>query len=267
MVGTAPSEGRREGFLECQRPSFGDHTRFLASIEKSVGKFQIDPLSVEGRGRSVDAIDAGREFGESLSPAKAPALLANGLSLLAENGLEAEVGPMLDLLGSPPECLFIQEKLILPCMLIQVVKLLSFGNQLVVQLLAPSIPLFSNEHVVLFQLLIVATWKLFTSSLQVLELLPLLSKLSFQLSTILLKLRVGIVKFLAIFVSLGFQFLLLGLETFSLFLHPLNLILQPSSSISDLGLLIFLLLQLLFFSCSLLLCSTHLLHGRTDVGL
>src|SRR4051812_44246236 len=71
-------------------------------------------------------------------------------------------------------------------MLIQVVKLLSFGNQLVVQLLAPSIPLFSNEHIVLFQLLIIATRKLFTSSLEVLELLALLSKFGFQLSTVLL---------------------------------------------------------------------------------
>jgi hypothetical protein len=73
--------------------------------------FQIEPLSVEGRGRSMDVIDAGRECGKSLSPVRAPALLAKGLSLLAENGLD--VGAMLDLLDSPPECLFIQEKLIL----------------------------------------------------------------------------------------------------------------------------------------------------------
>lgn len=110
-VGAAPSEGRRDGFLEDQRPSFGDQTRFLASMEKSPGIFQIEPLSVEGRGRSVDAIDAGRESGDSFSPVRAPALLANGLSLRAENGLD--VGPMLVLLGSAPECLFIHEKLIL----------------------------------------------------------------------------------------------------------------------------------------------------------
>ena len=70
--------------------------------------FQIEPLSVEGRGSSVDATDAGREFGESLSPVRAPALLAKGLSFLAENALE--VGAMPDLLDSPR---FIQEKLIL----------------------------------------------------------------------------------------------------------------------------------------------------------
>ena len=53
-------EGRRDPFLEGHRS--GDHRRFLANPPSSVfGAPQIEPLSVEGLGRSEDAIDGGRD--------------------------------------------------------------------------------------------------------------------------------------------------------------------------------------------------------------
>ena len=62
-------------------------------------------------------------------------------------------------------------------LLVKIMKLLGFGDELIVQFLSPGIPFSSHVQVILLPLFIVATRKLLSSSLEVLELFSLLLQL------------------------------------------------------------------------------------------